>query len=279
MARLESLNILLESSGKDYLAERYGQVIENVQKGSIASALKNTNLSGDPTAGSIEAKRISFAKSKPYGTARAAGKGDPIKTQPVTVQLNVDRELVEEAEQKDTSLYGVEGLVEKRTTEQQNAMIRELDGAFFEEAATAGTEVTLATTDPLDKLEELILAVETVDNDFVHGVPRNMIAVVMQPAEYSKIRNKINTDVKNANVDSAIEEFGSVNGVTVYSSIDLPSNVLAVAMCKGSVAQPVLPKGYDAEKVNLANAIALELFFSYGTKAVMPDLIAVSKSA
>jgi hypothetical protein len=274
MARIESLNILLDSTGKEYLAEKYGQVIQNVQKSTISSALKNTNLSGNPTSGTVEAKRLAFAKSKDYGTARTAGKGDAIKAKPVTVAINQDKELVEEVEVKDTTLYGVEGLIEKRTTEHQMAMIRELETAFFAEAGSVATVVTPTATDPLDVLEALILQVETTKNDYVNGVPRNMISVIMQPAEYSKIRNKINVDVKNANVDSSIEEFGKINGVTVYSSIDLPADVAMIAMCTGAVAQPVLPKEYTAEKINLANAYALELFFSYGTKAVMPDLIA-----
>ena len=42
------------------------------------------------------------------------------------------------------------------------------------------------------KLEEAIAKVETVKNDYVAGVPRNMIEVVMTPSYYGKLRNKIN---------------------------------------------------------------------------------------
>ena len=73
MARIESLNVLLTDSGKVYLAEQYGAVIENIQKGTIASALKNTNLSGTPGAGSYEAKRFVNRTSNAYGTARSGG--------------------------------------------------------------------------------------------------------------------------------------------------------------------------------------------------------------
>lgn len=44
-------------------------------------------------------------------------------------------------------------------------------------------------------------------------------------------------------------------------------------MIDGAVAQLVTTDEYDAEKIPLSNDIALELFFSKGTKAVMPDLI------
>jgi len=135
------------------------------------------------------------------------------------------------------------------------------------------TAVTGAATDPLDLFEEMVLAIETTKNDFVNGVPRSMIHIVLTPAEYSKVRNFVNTGINNANIDSSIEEFGSLNGVRVYSSIDLPAGVAGVGMCIGSIALPVLPKEYTAEKIPLSAAYALELFFSYGVKAVMPELV------
>jgi len=273
MARIQSLAILLESAGKDYLAELYGQVIENVEKGTISGILKNTDLSGNPVSGTVEAKRFAFAEAKAYGTARAAGKGDELVARPVTVAIDNDLEIVSELEEKDTSLYGVEGLMSRRSTEHAASMTRVLEKAFFAEAATVATAVTGAATDPLDLFEEMVLAIETTKNDFVNGVPRSMIHIVLTPAEYSKVRNFVNTGINNANIDSSIEEFGSLNGVRVYSSIDLPAGVAGVGMCIGSIALPVLPKEYTAEKIPLSAAYALELFFSYGVKAVMPELV------
>ena len=46
-----------------------------------------------------------------------------------------------------------------------------------------------------------------------------------------------------------------------------------ICMIDGAVGQLVTTDEYDAEKIPLSNDIALELFFSKGTKAVMPDLI------
>ncbi len=39
--------MLLDPTGKMFLAEEYGKVIENVQKLTISGAMKNTELSGD----------------------------------------------------------------------------------------------------------------------------------------------------------------------------------------------------------------------------------------
>ena len=74
--RITSLNMLLDPTGKMLLAEEYGKVIENVQKNTISGKMKNTELSGDPSAGTVEAKRFANATSKNYGTARGAAKGD-----------------------------------------------------------------------------------------------------------------------------------------------------------------------------------------------------------
>ena len=95
--RLDSLNVLLDGSGsgKMLLKEAYDGVIENVQKGTVSSKIKNTDLSGDPTAGTVEAKRFVNASSQPYGTARTAAKGTAVKGKTVTVPINVDREFVE----------------------------------------------------------------------------------------------------------------------------------------------------------------------------------------
>ena len=38
--RIQSLNMLLDPSGKMFLAEEYGKVIENVQKLTISGAMK-----------------------------------------------------------------------------------------------------------------------------------------------------------------------------------------------------------------------------------------------
>ena len=121
MPRINALNILLETEGKDYLSELYGRVIENVMKDLVSVGMKNQDLSGDPTSGSVEAKRLANATPRAYGAARSAGKGDAVKARPVTVVIDQDREIIEELEEKDIRLYGVDGLLDRRA---QNHIIR-----------------------------------------------------------------------------------------------------------------------------------------------------------
>ena len=155
MARISSLNVLLTDSGKDFLAEQYGKVIANIQKNPISSQLKNTDLSGSPTSGTVEAKRFVNATSQAYGTARSGGKANAVKAKPIVISIDQDEEILEEVEQKDVSLYGVDNFVERRAAECERKMTNKLEHAFFDTAAKAGTQVTPVGTTPEAIAEEL----------------------------------------------------------------------------------------------------------------------------
>ena len=274
MARIASLNILLDPTGRDYLAELYGKVIENVNKQLISARFKNTDLSGNPESGTVEAKRFQNASSKAYGTARTGGKGDYIKAKPVTVAIDQNKEIVEELEQKDVTLYGVDGILERRARNHVQRMAAELDRAFFTEATTAGTALTIPNTISAiqDEVEYAIQSIETTSNNYVDGVPREMINLVCSPEYYGKIRNYLDK-VTLPGVNAADEEFYAFHGVKAFSCVHLPVNIDYIVMADGAIAQPVMSQAYTAEKIPLSNAYGVELFYNYGTKAVMEDLI------
>ena len=274
MSRITSLNILLESSGKDYLAELYGWVIENVQKELISNSMKNQDLSGDPVSGTVEAKRFVNATSKTYGTARAAGAGDAVKSRPVTVAINTNKEIVEELEEKDVRLYGVDDVLERRAANHVLRMAAELDNDFFAAAAGAATALNQSGyTAVSDELEAIIQECETTQNSFVDGVPRSMMHLVLSPKYYGKIRNDLDRQTNNASVNTAAEEFYAWHGVHTYSCVHLPNGVDYLLLVEGAVAQPVMADQYVAEKIPLSNAFGIELFYHYGTAVVTPDLI------
>jgi hypothetical protein len=274
MARIDALSIELVTTGKDKLAEEYGKVIDNLQHITLASRLKNTDLSGDPTSGTVEAKRFKNISGNTYGTARTAGKGQAVKAQPVVIAINDDTEYIEEVEEKDLKTYGVGGLIERRTKNHQDALAVELDTKFFAEAVNAGTSFTSTATAIEDEIEEAIEEIETTKNNFVNGVPRNMIEVVMSPAYYGRLRNKINS-ISNSNNLGVVPNYeqGTFNNVNVYSNVFLPQGINYVVMVKGAVAQPVMTSIMNPEKVQLSDATAFGLFAYKGTKAVMDDLI------
>ena len=274
MPRITALNILLDTSGQDYLAELYGRVIEGVQKALVSTGMKNMDLSGDPVSGSVEAKRFVNATSKAYGTARTAGKGDSVKAKPVTVSINTDKEIVEELEEKDVRLYGVDGVLDRRAGNHILRMAAELDNAFFAAAAGSANALNLSGYSTVaEELEAIIQECETTQNDFVDGVPRSMMHLVLSPKYYGKIRNDLDRQTNNANVDTAAEEFNVWHGVRAYSCVHLPSGCDYILLVDGAVAQPVMADQYVAEKIPLSNAYGIELFYHYGTAVVTPDLI------
>ncbi len=274
MARITSLSILTQDGvGKDYLSELYGKVIEGVQKALVSFGMKNMDLSGDPTSGSVEAKRFVNATAQEYGTARAAGAGNKVKAAPVTVKINVDREIVEEIEEKDTRLYGVDGLLDRRSANHVLRMAAELDVAFFAKAHENAVEVEIADGTAIeDELEAVIQECENTQNDFVDGVPRSMMTLVLNTAYYGKVRNNLDK-TSRANVDTGSEEFYAWHGVECKSCIHLPTGCRYLLMVNGSVAQPVMANQYVAEKIPLSEAYGVSMFYHYGTEAVTPDLI------
>lgn len=275
MARIDSLSIQLQTdpSAKDKLAESYGKVIENLEKSTISSVLKNTDLSGDPASGTVEAKRFANATAQNYGTARGNGYANKVKAKPVVVALNIDKEFIEEVEEKDLRTYGINGLIERRTANQGGAMKRLLERAFFTEAVTSGSALTLSSANIEDKFEEAIQEIETTNNEFVDGVERDLINIVCSPATYGQIRTYLDKGVNNSNVTTAVGEFGQFHGVDVYSSTYLPNGVDFIIMVKGSIAQPVIPSIYNPAKIELSDATGFGIFLYYGTKAVTPELI------
>lgn len=273
MARIESLSILTTEEGKEYLSELYGKTIENVQKELVSFSMKNTNLSGDPTSGSVEAKRFANSKPQPYGTARAAQAGNKIKAKPVNVQIDDDKEIVEEMSEKDVKLYGVEGVLDKRGANHVLRMAAYLDEKFFAEAESVSTAVSVDSTMAIEEvLETVIQECENTKNDFVDGVPRKMINLVCSTKVYGKIRNALDKQ-ENSNVDSSEEEFHLWHGVKTKPCVHLPAGCDFLCMADESVAQPNMADPYKAEKIPLSDDYALELFFHSGTKAVAPDLI------
>lgn len=270
--RIGSLYLLNTDGGRALLAQRYGAVIENVENMLLSTNFKNRDLSGDMDAGSVEAKRFANATSQPYGTAAANGIGTPIQLQPVNVPINIHKEIIEPLEKYDASRLGVPDLITLRTRNHARAMARELERAFYECAFAAGTSFTPTGSTVEEILEELIQTIETTQNDFVDGVPRDMIHIICSPSFYGQVRAYLDTTY-NANIDTARDDFFAFHGVRMYASTYLPTGVNCVALVEGAIAQPIRSDVYTAREIPLTNRWSLELFYDYGTTAVMPDLI------
>lgn len=268
-----SLSIILQTnaSARDTLAEQWGVVLSNYAKGTIAGLYKNTDLSGDPQAGVLHAKRFANATLANYGAARG-GSVAKVRALDVAVNINDNKEVIEEVEEKDLKLYGVEGLIERRTLNQQGAVSRYFERKFFNKGFAQGGVVTLAGSNIEDKLEEVIQKVETVGNDFVDGVDRADMVLALRPSVYGKARNHIDA-VSNPNILSSVGEFGYFHGVITHSSVYLPETVDYMIFVKGSIAQPIIESIYNPQKIDLSDSTAFGIFLYSGTETVAPDLV------
>lgn len=270
MARTDALSVM-SNTDKDKLLELKGGLIESIQKIAKSEGIKNKLYSGDLNAGSVEVSRFINAVAQKYGTAREAGKGTLLNNKgKVTVNLDQHKEIVEEVAKFDVDTIGIPGIVESRKSGHVRRMIADLDKSFFTEAETAGTAVTLTGTTAEDKMEELIQSLETLENEYVDGVDRELMVLSLTPKAYGNLRNYIDK-VQNANVETDAEEVEVFHGVKVISNHRQTKD--AILMVEGAVAQPFKIYNYELEKINLSNDFALELFYDYGTKAIAPDLI------
>ena len=270
MAKIDARSILINDTDKDKLAETYAGVIEAIQKEAVSEQIKNKNYSGEPESGTVEIDRFKNAQIDDLGTARTSQKGKLIKnTGKVTVSVDTDKEIVEEISKKDIKLYGIPGMAERRKQNHIKKMAAYLDKEFFAKAEAEGTAITIQSTITGldDKLELLIQSIETNVNDWVDGVDRDMIVMSVTPKIYGALKNFIN---KTTNSLTGFDE-NYFNHVRIYSNHRQTKD--AICMIDGALAQLVTTDQYDVEKIPLSNDFALELFFSKGTKAVMPDLV------
>lgn len=266
----EALNIMLQDgSTKDNLKQVLSGVLENVSAKSVSEQIKAKNGSGTPEGGVIEYKRFVNAELKDKGTARKAGKGDAVKGKPVKVVIDTDKEIVEELQGKDVKLYGIDGMAERRKVNHQSAIIRYLDREFFAKV-TEGTEVT-PKDNVQDTIDDLLERARTLKNDFIDGIESDLLVIVVN-STYRKAMKKILDELPNG-TDPKEQAIGMYDSVRVYESNRLPTDVEAVVMMDGAIAQPYYVSEYSAEKVPFDDAVALEDYLYKGTKALMEDTI------
>ena len=274
MARQASLNIADYTNREtmDNLAEVLDGVIENIQTSAVSEALKNVNGSGDPESGSVEYKRFVNAQLKSKGTARTAGKGEKVIAKPVIVNLDDDKEIVEELQIKDVKLYGIDGMAEKRKANFAKRVIAYLDRKFFSEAVNSGTHFNAGgLSTPKDIVDAMIVSAKETSSDFIDGIDAEDLALVVNGTYRKALKNDFDKLPNGTSPENG--KIGMYDSLDVYETNRLPSGVNAIVMLKGSIAQPRTISDYDIEKVPFDDAIALETFLYTGVKALSPEAI------
>ena len=249
-------------------------IFENLAKATVSGKLKSKNF--EEKAGSFEYKRFANATSQAYGTARGAGAGNKVKAPAVIVNLDQDKEIVEEVNAFDGASFTEEDLkafLNRRQVAIEQTVARDLDRAFFAAAKTGGTKgADVSKANVREQIGDIIVALETTSNAFVDGVEREQMALVCSPALYQAIKNELN-DCYNFAGTTADEVFKGLDGVAAFSSNRLPSGVDYVLMTMDAIAQPVMLSGTDIEKIPLSNEYAVEAFYRYGAKVIAQELV------
>lgn len=278
MAREKALNIgLVSDSINDDLAHILDGVIENIQTSAVSEALKNKEGSGDPVAGSVEYKRFVNASLEDKGTARA-GTPASVVASPVIVNLDINKEIVEEIQNKDIKLYGITDMVGRRAGNHTKRFTAFLDRAFFTEAINGkdAYDVTGLSTEK-EIIDAMIVSAKETESNFIDGIDADDLALVVNGTYRKALKNELDklpegTDAKNGLI-------GRYDGVDVYETHRLPSGTNAIVMLKGAVAQPYFVSEYRAEKIPLDDAIAVQSFLYVGAKQLTPEAIYVTKDA
>lgn len=261
---------IFQSNGTDEakLREVIASIEDSIMAELVSANLKNTNLSGDPMAGSVKVSRLMGATVRDYGTARTAGAGDKVKDNYKTVSVDQRKEIVEEINRFDIAQYGLADMIARRKDSIVLSFMNHIDEAFFAEAESAGTEVTTVGTTIADRVEYLIQSAETVKNSNVHGVKRNQLALSLTPEAFGKLANYIDT-LPNP-VDGGVD-VNYFHKVKVYSNVNQTED--AIVMYIGAIAEPVVITDVRQDPIPMSNEDAISFFFNYGVEAITPDLI------
>ena len=260
---------IFQSNGStpEELTEAYNALVDQIQKEALSVQVKNADISGDPKSGSVKVRRLETSLVKTYGTARTAAEGDKIKNNGVTVNLDQKKEIVEEVNTLDVQQFGLPDLLNRRKENFAMSVARHLDAAFFTEAESAGTDTDVSDADSIvDKVEMLIQALETVSNDNVDGVDRELMHLFLTPEYYGALENYIDTLPNAAGV-----KIDTFHKVKVHSNVRQTED--AIIMAVGAIAQPVAMVDFKSGEIPLSNETSMELYFNYGTQAVAADLI------
>lgn len=274
MAKEKSLYIGLYGSENtnDDLQEILSGVLENIQTIAVSEALKSRNGSGTPTSGSVEYKRFVNSELKAIGTARTAGAGTKIEAKPIIVNIDDDKEIVEEVTGKDLKLYGIAGVAEKRKANHAKRTAAYLDTLFFAEAVSAGTKVDRGSyTAVQDIIDNMIVTAKATKSDFIDGIDAMDLALVVN-GTYRKALKSALDELPNGTTPKN-GEIGMYDSLTTYECNRMPAGINAIVMLKEAIAQPYYTSEYDMEKIPLSENFGLELFLHDGTQALVEEAI------
>lgn len=280
MALTQAKSIYANKSGDlAYLRNIIVGVFENAGAKTVAGKLKSKNANLSVPAGSYEFKRYANAESKEYGSARCNPAGaNKLVAKPITVNLDQDKEIVETINEFDANSFtdeAFESFLKRRQYDIQLALERELDREFFATAKAEGTSAGItidASGNIVEQLETVILKLVTTKNEFVDGVDRENMALVVSPRLHSKLKTELN-HVYNFSGTVESGPVPGINGVAVMEALRLPEGTDYVLLTKDSIAQPVSIKDAKVDVWPASVDVYFGTFYRYGTRVLAPELV------
>ena len=268
-----SLNVFtdLTQEEKDKLKDVLAGVIENIQVSAVSERIKNRRGSGNPEGGSITYKRFKNAVLAAKGTARAAGKGTPLQDENIIINLDDDKEIVEELQNKDVKLLGVPALAEKRMANFSRRVAAYLDTKFFATAKAAGTAYAGEGAEAKDIIDDMIVDAKTTQSAYIDGIDADDLVIVLDAEFRKEMKNDLDELPNGTTPSNGL--IGRYDSIDVHESNCLGEGVHVFVMLKESIAQPWYVTEYNAEKIPLDDAIALENFLYCGAGALNPEAI------
>jgi hypothetical protein len=281
MARTDAVGLVDDNEDEALLSEAYGKLIETYQAKSNVARVKAVGI-GEVSNGSMVFSRFQNSSVEDYGTARGATKGDAVIDDQVTVNLSNHKEIVEELEEFDIKAHGVGNLIQRRSLNHALRMQAHLDRAALAALKTAcaaysaganATDATVTSADYLAALEAKVVMLETTSNDYVDGIPREMIVAFVSPSKFSLIKSQLDT-VYAYNGNSELIEVPGYHGFQIVSEHYLPTGTDFIITVVGNIAQPIHSLGYtQGGRIPLTKSYEVSLFFDYGVGVLAADLI------
>lgn len=264
----DARSVVLSNDDADKLRKTYATMIGTVAANTLSMELKNNDYDGVvEKGGSVVVNRLETSISRDYGTARAAGEGDKPKNNPVTMLIDTGKEIVEEIARYDADRHSIPDFIARRQTNHSLSMSVQLDKDYFKVLQDNSTVADLSGESEVeDKILLLIQTLEAVENDHVEKVDRALMELTLAPKWYDQLIKYMNT-LPNPNG----QDYKTLHDVKVHKAVRQGFD--AIVQVRGSVAQPVKVYPYNPERIPLSNDVAIELFYDYGTEAIMPDLI------
>ena len=290
---VNAYSIHVDESTKAELRNIHAGIMENIAKNSLSGQLKSRAANLREKAGSYEFKRFANVGIQDYGTSRAKRAGEKNVVPPVQVLVDKRKEIVYEVTADDVQSFG-EGYTladwaRENRTRFESAWSRYYDREFFSVAKSQGTqakiggtfvEIDLSDTKAVKirtQLEKVIQMAVKTQNDFVDGIDRELLTLVLNSDVYGDVKDELD-DNRNFMGSVSDKNFKGINGVPCLDSTRLPAGVAFILLTPDTIAQPIvnmLPDSdpFSMEKIEMSADYAFGMFNRHGTKVLAPDLV------